>query len=370
MTFKLLDIINSISVLQLAIFSFFLIHKGRKKLSNNILTAFFIVQLIVIFNFLLLSTFSQSSFVYTKIAFVYYPFEFLWGPLIYFYIKSQVTKKFKFKVLNLIHLIPFLIAILFITFNYYTFDRNTQLLIINNWSLNIKLSQFNWVYCILLFGYNLGALRHIFKYQRNLKEYYSFEIKQNVIWLKFVLLGYLTACTFTALLTLLSKYHTISYPTVMNLMFATFLIFFNILFYKALINPYVLIEPEEKPKYASSILGKIELERYSQIIILKLTTEKLYLNSTLTLNEFSEETGISVRILSQVINQKWNQNFFSFINTFRIEEAKHKLTQFNNKTDTMLGIGFDSGFNSKSSFYDAFKKQTGITPTEYRKKLV
>jgi len=70
MYFKLIDIINSISCFQLAIFSFFLIHKGRKQISNIILSAFFIVQFIVILNYLLGSVFAKQSNFYLQIDFL------------------------------------------------------------------------------------------------------------------------------------------------------------------------------------------------------------------------------------------------------------------------------------------------------------
>jgi AraC-like DNA-binding protein len=134
-----------------------------------------------------------------------------------------------------------------------------------------------------------------------------------------------------------------------------------------MIQPYVIIQLDEKPKYSNSSLNNTDIQNYSTIIETFLTTKKPYLNPALTLGDLSDATGIPERTISQVMNQYWNQNFFSFINSYRVEEAKILLLSFDKNKTTMLGISFDAGFNSKTAFYDAFKKHTGITPTEYRK---
>jgi AraC-like DNA-binding protein len=94
--------------------------------------------------------------------------------------------------------------------------------------------------------------------------------------------------------------------------------------------------------------------------------ERPHLDSTLTLPQLSGQLGISVHHLSQVINDKRKQNFFEFINCYRVEEAKLLLRDKNKQHLTITAIGFEAGFNSNSSFNDVFKKQTGQTPSQYR----
>ena len=84
-------------------------------------------------------------------------------------------------------------------------------------------------------------------------------------------------------------------------------------------------------------------------------------------NDLAGKISISPRYLSDLINRSFNQNFFDFINTYRIEEAKKMLTHDTGGRRTVLEVLYDSGFNSKSAFNNAFKKYTGITPTEYRR---
>jgi AraC-like DNA-binding protein len=73
--------------------------------------------------------------------------------------------------------------------------------------------------------------------------------------------------------------------------------------------------------------------------------------------------------LSQVINESFHQNFYDFINTYRIEESKIRLINPESDKYKIISIAYDSGFSSKSSFYNAFRKNTGITPGEYLKKM-
>ncbi len=78
--------------------------------------------------------------------------------------------------------------------------------------------------------------------------------------------------------------------------------------------------------------------------------------------------GIHPRYLSQIINESLGQNFFDFINHYRIEEAKRMLTQTLDEHITVLEVLYEVGFNSKSAFNTAFKRHTGVTPTEFKKR--
>jgi len=88
----------------------------------------------------------------------------------------------------------------------------------------------------------------------------------------------------------------------------------------------------------------------------------------LNLDNLVETLSLPARHLSQVINVAFNQNFFDFISDYRILEAKQKLYDPVYKDKTILHVLFDVGFNSKSSFNHLFKKKTGMTPSEFRKK--
>ena len=83
----------------------------------------------------------------------------------------------------------------------------------------------------------------------------------------------------------------------------------------------------------------------------------------------AEQLRISTNYLSQVINEKFDKNFFDFINDYRVEEAKSMLADSTKAGLSIITIANDAGFNSKSSFYTAFNKHVGTTPSEFRKSL-
>jgi AraC-like DNA-binding protein len=94
---------------------------------------------------------------------------------------------------------------------------------------------------------------------------------------------------------------------------------------------------------------------------------KPYRRSDLTLPELASELTMASHHLSQVINQHCQQNFFDFINTYRVKEIQQKLLTPQYGHLKIEEIAFESGFNSKSAFNAAFKKMTHLTPSQYRK---
>ncbi len=93
---------------------------------------------------------------------------------------------------------------------------------------------------------------------------------------------------------------------------------------------------------------------------------KIYRDATLGLDSMSEKLNISGNYLSQLVNKLSGCNFADYVNGFRIEDAKAKLKDPEFANYTIISIALESGFNSKSTFYNAFKKLTGILPKEYR----
>ncbi len=93
--------------------------------------------------------------------------------------------------------------------------------------------------------------------------------------------------------------------------------------------------------------------------------KKLYLDSDLTLNKLSKILGINRTYISQTINEKFNKNYSSLINEYRVKEAQKLLLK--NTNLTFEGVGFEVGFKSKSAFNSAFKTYTGVTPSIFVK---
>ena len=92
----------------------------------------------------------------------------------------------------------------------------------------------------------------------------------------------------------------------------------------------------------------------------------LFLNENLSLEDLSKDLKISSSHLSKVINTHKNLSVSNLINEYRVDYAKSLLTNPNYSKYTNTAIGLESGFNSKSTFYSAFKKFTNKTPSQYK----
>jgi AraC-like DNA-binding protein len=104
--------------------------------------------------------------------------------------------------------------------------------------------------------------------------------------------------------------------------------------------------------------------------LLKLMEEqKPYLNGELNAKDLAQALRISPNHLSQVLNQKQEQNFFDFINSYRVLEFKRRVHKSQSRNLTLLAIALESGFNSKTSFNTTFKKITGKTPSQYYRSI-
>ncbi|MCK4836489.1 MAG: helix-turn-helix domain-containing protein, partial [Candidatus Aminicenantes bacterium] len=123
----------------------------------------------------------------------------------------------------------------------------------------------------------------------------------------------------------------------------------------------------ERRKYEKSRVPVEDAEKYLTKLIQFMETQKSYLDPGINLHRLSKKLMIPDHYISQIINTKLKQNFFDFINSYRIEEAKRRISSSDFQNMSFLQIAFDVGFNSKSAFNRAFKKHTAMTPSEYKK---
>jgi DNA-binding LacI/PurR family transcriptional regulator/AraC-like DNA-binding protein len=108
-------------------------------------------------------------------------------------------------------------------------------------------------------------------------------------------------------------------------------------------------------------------EEYFRLLLAFMEEEKIYTDPDLTLPVLAEETAIPRNQLSYVINKFAGLNFYDFINSYRVEEAKKHLADLKGQTGNILEIAFEAGFKSKSTFNKMFKRYTSKTPTEFIK---
>lgn len=116
-----------------------------------------------------------------------------------------------------------------------------------------------------------------------------------------------------------------------------------------------------------SLMEEDEIEQVLDLLNHLMNEEKKFLDTAITLRHLAEEVDIHPNKLSWLLNDRLSMNFNDYINSFRLETFQQKAIAPSNKNYTLLGLAFESGFNSKSAFNDYFKKKTGTTPRKWLK---
>ncbi|MCP5062931.1 MAG: helix-turn-helix transcriptional regulator [Ignavibacteriae bacterium] len=123
-------------------------------------------------------------------------------------------------------------------------------------------------------------------------------------------------------------------------------------------------------KYKKSALTSEVSENIYQSLIELLNSDKIFSDSEISLPKLAKKMNVAQHHLSQVINEKFNLNFFGLINKFRIEEAKELLMESNHNKMNVSEIAYHVGFNSISAFNSAFKKFTEVSPSQFKGQIL
>lgn len=166
--------------------------------------------------------------------------------------------------------------------------------------------------------------------------------------------------------------------------------FFGSLYFYIILFTFVLVAVLITAYYIKKLPDRVkkkidlskELEKYkgakipesrSELIVTELKRhmqeKKLYLNPELKLADLSREINYPMNEISQVLNQHLNLSFSDFVNKYRVEEIKELMAIGKHKKFTLVAIAKQCGFNSKTSFYRVFKKETNKTPADYLKEF-
>ncbi|MCS3795627.1 helix-turn-helix domain-containing protein [Niastella sp. OAS944] len=124
----------------------------------------------------------------------------------------------------------------------------------------------------------------------------------------------------------------------------------------------------KKPKPAKTVQSDDRMEVLVKKIIVLMEEEKLYQEAELTLQQVAGKLQVPAYQVSQALNEGMMKSFYEVVNNYRVEDAKRLLLDEKSSNHTILSIGFEAGFNSKTTFNTVFKKFTGLTPTEFREK--
>jgi len=326
----------------------------------------------------------------------YTPFQHLYfiGPVIFFYVQSLLNPSFRFGRTAWWHLLPGILYLLFtvimvvtdkLVLNDYFFLANGADPDFDTW---YQLTGF-----ISMLFYFLLSIRYYNLYKNLIVQTVSYADSVLFSWIKKFLLAFLIMLCVRFVFFIIEQFTELWYADTW-----WYFLTFAILFYYVAISGYansvetkvafkpnmmdsrpalllnyqqeniweedaeiIEIEPTDKEQAASDEV----LNEWKPKLLYLLQVEKLYENPELTLTEVAKQLQKSPSFISMVVNRGFAQNFNDLVNQFRIEAVKQKLNKGEHKDQTLLGIAYDCGFNSKATFNRAFKKATGQNPKAY-----
>jgi len=297
-------------------------------------------------------------------------FLLLYGPVFYLYAQGVIFRDFKLSKENLLHLIPYLLLTISLLSSRSLAPSQSEEIIKNDlpWQFYL-ISALMYTHIFVYLGLTYKSL---WKYRLIIKNKFSQIDQINLDWLSSSLntFGLLTFVSVIHSFIPLAGNRSVLIVTLVLLLIFIFY-FVNKVILKALRQPEIFagIAQNETTRYLGSNLTPDQIEENRKQLVALLNTEKPFLNPQVSITDLSEKLSVSTKHLSQVINQSFNKSFFDFINTYRIQEVQQILKESKDDKMTVLEAMYQAGFNSKSSFNTAFKKETGQTPTEFRKMI-
>jgi len=288
--------------------------------------------------------------------------QFLTPIVFYFSVLFFTNPNFKFKISDLKYgILP---AVFFI-----------NLLLLHSLAFN-KIFAFIFIGLILIQAFFYTGLSYltIRKHQRRIQMFSSNIEGINLNWLEYIILviffmniGYIIYNLF---------YDATSLNFFINIIFLTVIYFVGCYCLRQKeIYPIevkqreklIFINEDEEEEIKKKLISDEELSKIKNQLQELMESQKPYLDSELNLIKLAELLSVSTHHLSYVINNGFQKNFFQYVNEYRINHAKNLLKDDRNNHLSILGIAYESGFNSKTSFNITFKKLTNKTPSEFKK---
>lgn len=297
--------------------------------------------------------------------------RFLIAPCLYFSIVYFTHPKYNFSKYDLLHFIPFSIftffAFSFLLRNKYPIILPPQLSTYLSTGVFLTL----WLQIIVYWAMSFILL---IRHRKNIILFSSEDTLINLNWLLkllFVILAIILVGMLKSKFKLLLAFDYL--PVFYS--FACGAIAYYILLQKEIFPFPDIVKTEIQEIIESNHSKKNTVPRLNSqeaaLLKLKLESimenEKLYLQSDINLYQLAEKLSISTHDLSFLLNSSLLLSFNSFINNYRINEAKMLLMSNKHTFLSIEGIGYESGFSSKSAFFTCFKKVVGYSPLEFKK---
>jgi AraC-like DNA-binding protein len=299
------------------------------------------------------------------------PTFFLIAPLLWFYTKELIGERVALSKNLVLHFLPFLV-IIFLSLTLKSVDPDFAFMQFLNQHQRL-INVFFWISVVAQFSsYQFLIRKKWIAYQEFIKQEVSNKEGVDISWVRFFLIIFL----------LINIFFLFSLFTAIHLDYAswqprtTALIFSLSVFalsYKGILQKELFQKVEVRAEEIIETLRNASPIKPDKELIGRLlnymTEKKPYLDSELTLSSLAKDLGISRSQLSLLINERIGDNFYDFVNKYRVEEVKKLMVDPQVKNYNLLGIALEAGFKSKSTFNLIFKRFTGLTPTEYRKNL-
>ena len=383
MSFDLHSVLELLTSFQAFLFSLFLLSSTRKNRLSNQLIALFLTLLAIniSYNFIseYIDKFSPNLTIFIMMS------AYLMAPSLYLHLKASINSDYKLSWKEGVHLFPFILFNMFILNDVYIANiLNESLPSIMEKSMNIVL--YSGFYALFFFYLILG-FHLLWKTKKLYYENFSnTDIRRfNYLFQLNAIVSFVMVSSAIKNYIVFNKYGEFIGDSIIIVLLLLLILFCWIL-YKGLNSPELFDHKAKSLNLVSEIVNEVKRksDNYSSIVdqrvLMEISTEQVdrltrfmkeekpYLEPTLSLQELASRLDVPPRELSILINHHLSKHFFDFVNDFRIEHAKDILSDPSKQDLTILEILYEVGFNSKSSFNSAFKKVTGFTPTQFRKK--
>lgn len=300
------------------------------------------------------------------------PNTFAFGPLVLLYTRSLVRATTFFGRSTIVHFAPFILHTLSLM-PYYFSDVKVKISDVAD-LMDYGSPFFFVVYLQVLHlaVYLLLCLKDLRAHTVNIRASFSYTDRINLAWLQRFIIACITglACYVALLVYRLRGGAVPGFLNEYNDLVLIVLI--HILAYLSFVQRDIFTDGgpvTAARKYERSSLTVNRAAELERKLILHMKERRPHLESELNLQKLAEDLGVIPNHLSQVINQRLGMNFFEFINRYRVEEARRIMDDASGYGKKIIEIAFDSGFKSKSAFNAVFREYTGLTPSEYRKRI-
>ena len=295
--------------------------------------------------------------------------QMLKGPLLLIYVIALTEDAFKLARRHLVHLIPAAVAVAWLAF-FQIDSTDLRFRTLGMTETERQIANGVWHFIkIMPFFYALAAVNRVRLYRIGLHNQYSNFSPTEPSWLNILTLGFLFTWSFSILVHVIANTVALAAPQISDLfgIAENYIIFIliNALFVNSVVHTHKLLTT--KPEAAKDKVDEKLTDTAIQKVQQGMEIQKLFLKQNLNIDEFSKRINLPVKEVSAVINKHYGTNFFEFMNSYRVEEAKRLLSDNQHADMTVMDVLLHAGFNSKSAFHRFFNRLVGMSPTEYRK---